>query len=123
MVLRYVLSLVFCSMLVACGSDAETTNQDLIGSWKVSGAKRNGKVTQTLNGAWFRFKESGSLVTNITGSIDSAAYELIDMQVHHHGTENAVYRIVSLDGQNMEVAVELRGMAFRLNLEKTDSLE
>lgn len=102
----------------ACKSGTHQDVPDLDGKWEVYGAFRNGKQTETLNGAEFRFDDSGKLVTNVTGVFDSATYELIDRQILYHGTDETVYDLATFTGDSMELSVKLRGMYFLLQLQK-----
>ena len=118
MPMRYVLFLTVCILSFGCGNDGKPGSEDLQGYWEVIGAYRDGKPTHTLDGAKFRFTSEQHLATNITGKTDSAEYELVNSNIHHHGHEKAVYHINRFEDGQMELNVELRGRDFYLNLEK-----
>jgi len=105
-------------LTIGCNSSPDSEEPTLNGTWEVYNAFRNGRNTETLNGAEFRFVGSEKMVTNITGQFDSAAIELIDMKIHYHGREETVYDVKTFTNDSMELVVKLQGMYFLLQLQK-----
>lgn len=90
----------------------------MIGHWEVVSAERDGRVTETLNGAYFVLSEDGSMRTNVTGSEDSGTYSMDRGELHFDGNESAMYQIGDLSDSTMRLSVELRGYQFQLTLER-----
>ena len=118
---HYVILIVAGCITMACGSRKGPEAADLTGEWQVVHAARDGRITHTLDGAYFNFLESGSLVTNITGVKDSATYSFHEMTVQHDGKEKAVYRVSALTEDHMTLQTALRGMEFQLDLQKVQT--
>ena len=47
----------------------------LIGRWELQDAWRRGKKTETLTGTFYEFKKEGTMVTNLTPSMNILEYE------------------------------------------------
>ncbi len=65
-----------CSFLfIACGEDVVVQSDSIEGFWTVKEAKRNRKVTSTLDKSFFEFSE-GNLKHNINGDTILTKYQL-----------------------------------------------
>ena len=100
----------------SCISDNAMHEEDLLGKWEVIGAQRNGKSTELVNGANFVFDDNGIMTTDITGSNDSGSITLEEPTLMHHGKSEVLYTINKLTQDSMQLAVDLQGLNFVLNL-------
>ncbi|MDX1409744.1 MAG: hypothetical protein R3330_16460 [Saprospiraceae bacterium] len=107
---------------LSCGSDREVVVDDLIGVWEVTAAEREGRSTETLNGAIFDFRDDGTMMTNISGQEDEGPFVYESMHIHHQGQLDAEYRIdtYEVDSMRLEVTLHQLDFAFKLNRKNTE---
>lgn len=104
----------------ACKEERDVRVEELYGTWEVTAAEREGRETETLNGAIFDIGEGGQMYTNImNGRDDTGTYTFKEMTLHFDGNEPAVYEIDSIGADRMHLSVKLQGMDFSLSLERT----
>ncbi len=110
--------------LCSC-TGGSTTNDDtsikveqLNGSWLVAKATRNGQATETLDGLYFRFSDSGQLSTNLLGSDVETPFELSGDKIMQKGTQPLEYKIEKVDTKELVLSTTLQEMDFKLTLEK-----
>lgn len=89
---------------------------DLIGTWEVTAAEREGRSTETINGAIFDFRNDGTMMTNISGQEDTGAFTFEAMRIHHAGELAAEYRIdaYGVDSMLLRTRLHQRDFAFKL---------
>ncbi len=63
-------------------SNAEAFQNRIEGFWNVDQAFRNGKETNTLQNAYFNFKEGDSVEFDLTGELEVAKYQVVSK--YHH---------------------------------------
>jgi hypothetical protein len=118
----FVLLLLFGLIAIeSCKSDAGMNAEDLIGEWTVVNARRNGKITELVNGATFVFDDKGYMSTDITGSKDNGAYTFEEPILTYHGDSEVLYNLNKLTRDSMRLAVDLQGLNFVLDLVKQQS--
>lgn len=100
----------------SCIADVGIHEEDLVGEWEVVGAQRNGKMTELVNGANFVFDDKGNLKTDITGFDDSGSFTLEEPILTHHGKSEVLYTLNKLTQDSMQLAVDLQGLNFVLDL-------
>lgn len=112
--------LILSSMMIfsACTEEREVGVDDLIGTWEVKAAERNGRATETLNGALFEFRTDGSMMTNISGEEDEGSFTFENGQIRHNGALAADYQIREFETDSMSLNVILHQMHFALDLRR-----
>ena len=100
----------------SCIADGGMHKEDLVGEWEVVGAQRNGKMTELVNGANFVFDNKGNLKTDITGFDDSGSFTLEEPILTHHVKSEVLYTLNKLTQDSMQLAVDLQGLNFVLDL-------
>lgn len=119
-----VIFLTFSLLLIACGGgttpeQSNAVSQDQIeGNWHVAEAQRDGQVTETLNGLYFRFSKEGQLATNLMGADVESPYELIATKIIQKSTPPLEFDIDTVDDKKLVLLTTLQDMNFKLVLEK-----
>lgn len=108
-------------LFVACKQDSTKVAEgtDLEGKWEVFEAYRGKKVTETLNGAYFIFKNN-ELTVNITGKDVTAPYTLTGSRIEHLTPNKERYEISGFLNNNMMLNTTLSDYDFRFNVKKVD---
>jgi len=108
-------------LFVACKQDSakEVEGTDLEGKWEVFEAYRGKKVTETLNGAYFIFKNN-ELTVNITGKDVTAPYTITGTRIEHQTANKERYEISGFVNNNMMLNTTLSDYDFRFNVKKVD---
>lgn len=112
----------FLMIALACGDDANSNAEAnlILGRWELKEAKRNGSITESLEGAYFDFKGEGKLRTNLLGHDEANTYEIKDGKLHQNGKQNITYDINTLDDKNLVLSMKMRGHTFNLTLAKAE---
>jgi hypothetical protein len=114
----------FLSLLFSCGTaDSNDTTENefqknLIGSWKLESAERNGSKTGSLDNTYFEFKDNGVMVSNfnLNGEEEEKKYELSQSLIIQEGSPSLEYEIRNLSGSRLHLETELMGANFKLFL-------
>ncbi|MBU6340815.1 MAG: hypothetical protein KGS48_04915 [Bacteroidetes bacterium] len=115
---------VLCSFVLAVlacgGSKEDPKNRTLIlGRWDIAQAFRNQKQTETLQGVYFEFKNSGKMITNLpVGPETEVDYELNRNVLLQKGPKVLEYQVETLSDSVLVLAIELRGLPFELHLRR-----
>jgi len=114
--------LLVCS---SCGADDQQKKQKdmLVGKWDLVEGRRNGQLTQSLEGTVFEFSNDGKMYTNlpIPGGADSS-YK-IEENVVIQTVINDIkinYLIEELTQESLKLSTQLRGYDFNFVLEKSN---
>jgi hypothetical protein len=111
--------------LTACQNDApgegeSDTDQTLLllqGRWELLDATRNGKPTESLDGAFFEFMSEGKLASNLGGSREEMQYELRGNTILQRGGRmEAEYQIETLADTLLVLDLVLNNTPFKLRL-------
>ncbi len=113
-----------------CGSDSTNSgsnHQDLaerlLGHWELVSALRDGRRTETLNGTFFTFLDSQTLVTNIGGMREEMPYELHDGSFLPHGKRFQSEMFVEEIGDStLTLKMLIRNVEFRMLFKKRPPL-
>ncbi len=120
------MGLLTISFLCSCTGGSTTKDdtsikvEQLNGSWLVAKATRNGQATETLDGLYFRFSDSGQLSTNLLGSDVETPFELSGDKIMQKGTQPLEYKIEKVDAKELVLSTTLQEMEFNLTLEKEE---
>lgn len=107
--------------LGGCFPDKAIHAEDLVGAWEVVDAQRNGKATELVNGATFVFGKNGIMKTDITGFDDSGSFSFEEPILTYHGKNEVLYTLNKLTQDSMQLAVDLQGLNFVLDLVRQQS--
>ncbi len=107
---------VFLTFFLACASSDKPEKSDLIDNWVVVGATRDGRATETLNGAYFKFSDD-VLETNFMGEEMRNNYVLKNHNILI-GKERRQYQIEYIDPDSLHLSVEIKGYPFHFFLHK-----
>jgi hypothetical protein len=100
-------------------SDTDATIQMLQGRWELLGATRNGKPTESLDGAFFEFMENGKLASNLGGSREEMQYEVQGKTIQQRGGRmDADFQIDMLIDTLLVLDLVLNSTPFKLRLGK-----
>ncbi len=99
----------------ACGDDDIVEQKDVLGTWEVIHAKRNGKPTELINGAVFKIADS-TMSTDFTGFEKAGKYAWEDGLIKHLAEGESVYEIVSLRSDTMNLRTKVEGLKFDMQL-------
>lgn len=94
------------------------------GKYVVVGAKRNGKLTATLNSGFYEIKRD-SAFTNLTQTIDSVGTTFIykNNQIIHKDPQVLSFIVSKMTSDTLELNTELKGFEFELYLVKESTIE
>ena len=125
-ILKNILPLFLLGMLtyVACTSDKTKTEEEdktaelIQGHWELSTAYRNDKLTETLSGIYFDFKDGDKMLTNfnLSGEEKQASFKLKNKKIL--AEVGGTYHIQSIDEKKLVLTTKMRGYKFKLKLEK-----
>ncbi len=116
-----ILSLVLITFTVwTCASEEkEIEKNNLLGRWEIQEARRNGRPTESLDNLYFEFFEDGKMVTNLSGSQESAVYEVNeDIITQRESQFDVDYQIRNLTDSTLELAAQIRDFNFSFSLSK-----
>lgn len=116
-----ILSLVLITFtLWTCASEEkEIEKNNLLGRWEIQEARRNGRPTESLDNLYFEFFEDGKMVTNLSGSQESAVYEVNeDIIAQRESQFDVDYQIRNLTDSTLELAAQIRDFNFSFSLSK-----
>ncbi len=103
-------------LLLSCSTDGIDLEM-LQGKWVVHSAERGGKLTETLNGAFFEFS-GDSLSTNFTGEVEQIAFRCKEKSIIPEG-KTYQFEIMSLDREILQMQSTIRDTEFRFYLERS----
>ena len=112
---------VILTVLPACSSSDKPDKSELMDHWIVVGATRDGRATETLNGAYFDFSED-VLETNFMGEDMTNHYELKNDNILV-GEEKRIYQIRYIDADSLHLFVEIKGYPFHFFLHKESNTQ
>lgn len=122
--IRFFLGCLLIGGLVSCGPAALETDA-IYGEWEINGAKRNGKETQTLDGAFFKFYEDNSMLTNMMGQEQSVPFTIDEssQEIIQEGSQGLRFKIDALQKDQLVLSTTIRNVPFELNLIPLGSLD
>lgn len=105
-------------MVMACSSPKDSKNTMLSGEYEVVSAKRNGKLTETLNQARFDFRKDSTLITDLYGAEDTFAITYNDDHSFSHPVDqqNINYMVKSASKDTLVLTTEIRNYIFEMVL-------
>lgn len=104
-------------IMSACADEPKINTSELTGNWEVIEATRNGKKTETVVGAYFRFEGGDTLTTNIlNGEVVTGKYTLDDYKIRHStNTHGEMLYTAALDGEANQLQLRTRISEFNFN--------
>ncbi|MEZ5055473.1 MAG: hypothetical protein R2879_00400 [Saprospiraceae bacterium] len=106
-------------VFLSCQPEEKDYSKELIGHWDVTQAKREGKITSTLEEAYFEFSSKDEMILNLSGLPQRAKYSLNGSSFSVTGTNmDAEYNIENLNGDSMVVTADILGKEFEFSLVK-----
>lgn len=104
------------AVMPGCSTSDKPDKSVLMENWIVVGATRDGRATETLNGAYFKFSEH-DLETNFMGEKMKNRYELKNQNILI-GEEKRIYQIKYMDADSLHLSAEIKGYPFHFFLQK-----
>ncbi len=92
----------------------------LLGKWEVDAAKRDGHITESVNGAAFSISENGQIITNLLGTEQTFNYDLKDTILNTSGFQNIIYEINSITDSTLELSTNIQSRHFLFNLSRSE---
>ncbi len=117
----------FIPLFFACKSeqtenkdDSETiSTDDLLGTWELVSAKRDGQYTKVLDNTYFVFS-SDSMGTNFPSKEGVFEYDRIEDEIVTHEDEPTFYKLKTIRSDTLEFSVALKGFIFDMVLHLTE---
>lgn len=109
----YLLFMTLFGMIVSmmsCKSEPKLDKDLLVKNWEVVGANREGRATETINGAYFHFTNE-ELETNYMGKVETHVYEMRN-RILKVGDPVIPYRIHYLDKDSMHLSTTIMKFSF-----------
>lgn len=105
-------------LLSACGKQV-IKKESLNGAWEIVSASRNGKPTETLNGAILRLNHD-SLYTNLLGDEEHTAYNYHKQKITSLRStgDSLILKVISLEQDVLLLQTEIQNFIFDLELRK-----
>ncbi len=99
-------------ILFGCKSDQLVFDDTAIqGDWYLSSAYRNGKLTGTLEKAYFKFGEK-EMHTNLMGNDVGSSYVISNGIIRQTSEPNLEFKKVKVSGDTLEFTSSIRGNDF-----------
>ena len=119
--MKYFLSLFLVAVLISC-ADTTIKKEDILGAWEIVSAERDGKTTETLNGAYFEFDANDLLTTNLLGREESSPFEfnIERAQIVQKGSSHLSFVISELSDDEMRLQTSIREIPFNIMLSRID---
>lgn len=113
----------FCTicLLLACEptvTENEIKLSDIEGHWDVTRAIRDGRPTESLDGAFFNFSTDGLVTSNLLGDTLQVPFQLKGDTISQQLNSPIIYIIEEFEGPVMVVNTTLRSTPFQFFLEK-----
>ncbi len=122
--LIFTLTLMISLMSTSCETELPYDSQQLNGRWEIQEARRNGRVTQSLEGAFFEFRSDGSMLTNLMGKEEEHPYELQQKGILQKSQpKDILYKIDELSDSKLGLSMTIRKFDFQLKLDKTKTTD
>ena len=115
------ISFTFLIFLLTLGCmNNEMSQEEIIGAWEISSAERNGKPTETLNGAYFEFAEDNTMSTNLLGREESSSYEFdgANKEIIQQGEASLRFKVLDCQQNNLSIETSIREIPFKLQLSR-----
>ncbi|MCB0654552.1 MAG: hypothetical protein KDC57_00380 [Saprospiraceae bacterium] len=116
--------IVFASflVLVSCKQEPQVTSDQVVGAWEVVGAERDGKETETLNGAYFEFSDNGTVTSNYLGEEETSLYSLEASSITQTRPDQSHvnFNVERLGLDTMVMTASIRNIPFRFVMKKID---
>ena len=108
------------SIFAACEEDTGKTQALITGRWELFKGFRNQKETETLQGVFFEFGADGKMSTNLPVGADVPTdYEVKKNEIHQKSPQPVTYFIQSATDSMLILTMEMRGMQFEMQLQRT----
>ncbi len=95
------------------------SQSDILGRWEIEKATRNNRPTESLDRAFFEFKNTGSMLTNLLGEEQELGYRLTGNTILQEGSQELKYIVESISKDKMTLTLAMSGFNFRFQLVKT----
>ncbi len=112
-----IILLILLLSVISCKEDKVFLKEDLQGYWMVVGAKRNGKTTKSLRGAWIKFRDM-EMVDNFLSDKEIHPYSLKGSTLIHHVEPERKYSLHRVTADTLELSTTLDAYKFDLTLER-----
>lgn len=117
---NHILVLMLTITFWGCTNEEPVFQKDnILGRWEIKEATRNGKPTESLDQLFFEFFADGTMTTNLSGTRESANYEIEEDQIFQRESQFDVdYTIRNLSDSTLDLTTQLRDYFFKLSLAK-----
>jgi hypothetical protein len=114
-------------LLFACKSDQKEnqdssktiSTNDILGTWELVSAKRDGKYTKVLDNTYFVFT-ADSMGTNFPSKEGVFKYDKIEGEIVTYEDEPTFYKLKTIRSDTLEFSVALKGFTFDMVLQLTE---
>lgn len=104
-------------LLESCKEPVRAADTSLLsGSWVVVNAKRNAKLTTTLNEAYFMFNADSTMQTNFMGEEITGDFKINGNVISHNSDEKLDYTIIDLSKDTLILSAKIMDYDFEFYL-------
>ena len=95
----------------------------VVGAWEVVSAERNGKETETLNGAYFEFGDNGTMTSNYLGEDETSLFSVNDAMIKQVRPDQSEidFKVEKMIPDTMILATSIQTIPFRFVMRKINS--
>lgn len=105
-------------LLFACGQN-KPTYEELEGRWSLHEAKRNGRITHTLENVFFQFRDDKTMATNLLGTSEDYSIEYKYPDIHVESSQLQGFDVIRLMEDTLLIRTKIRDFSYDLELLKT----
>ena len=110
------------STTYSCRQDIPKEEMDLLGYWQIVEAKRNNKLTLTLEDAYININSDSTLITNLLRRDMQSSYILEGQKLIQNEPMLIEYDIVDQKNDSLRLNTTIREYKFEFVLVRIDSL-
>lgn len=125
-IMKWTVILFFFAVVVSCqepvASGPDLDRSEIIGLWNVESARRNGKVTETVQDAFFNFVAEDSLSTNILGDTFTQHISWRDSLITPEDSL-VQYKVITLQNDTLQFSFMLQRFEFEIILVKQSGVD
>ncbi len=113
---KFLLSLFILSFL-ACKEEPNYIQEQFTGYWEIVNASRNGKITNTMSGAWIKIK-GNEMMDNFFTSEVKYPFTIEGNSLIHLCEPKRIYNVKYVDQDSMVLSTKHLKYSFDFNLKK-----
>ena len=112
---------IFCFLVLgSCKREPKVSSDMVVGAWEVIGAERNGKATETLNGAYFEFGDNGTMTSTYLGEDETSLFSVADAMIKQVRPDQSQidFKVEKMAPDTMILETNIQTIPFRFVMRK-----